>query len=255
MSAAAQKKVAVITGATSGMGLAIAHKLVAEGYALALVARDQKKLKETVSQLQGSETVIKYFSCDVTQGKEVLQLSKDLQKEFGTIHVLINNAGGSHTTTADDVFDEAFDKDIALNLKSVHLCCRLLHPLVVDSGVIINLSSVNGRGLLSHLPGKKGIKIGYSVAKAGVLQLTKIYAVELSPRGIRVNAVAPGVVYPTGMTDDWDENKRQATIELTPLKRLGTPKDIANAVSFLISEAASYITGHTLDVNGGRYMN
>ncbi len=251
-----KNKTAIVTGASSGIGVAIAKKLASEGCALVLVARKEEALIQSAKQIKQKFKVrVKCYVCDMTHGEEILNLTKKIKKDFSSVNILINNAGGSHITEPTDVLDTAFDKDIALNLRGTHLCCRLLSEIIQKGGAIVNVSSLNGQTIISSSHGKNMIKIGYAAAKAGVIQLTKAYAWELAERGIRVNAVAPGAIYPTGMTGDWDKEKQLKIKREVPLKRLGKPEDAANAVYFLVSDLSSFITGHTLDVNGGRYMN
>ncbi len=248
---AGKNKVAVITGASSGIGFATAKKLAEEGYSLALVSRTLSKAS-LAALTKKFRVRVKWYACDVTQGEQILRTAREIVKDVSRIDVLVNAAGGSTVTAPTDTFDEAFDKDIAVNLRGTHLCCKLFSPYMKKGGAIINVSSQNGRFIVFP---SAGVKMGYAAAKAAVIQLTKAYAIELADRGIRVNAVAPGPIFPTGMTKDWDKAKQGRVVDKTPLKRLGTPEDIANAVWFLASDLSSYVTGHTLDVNGGSFMN
>lgn len=251
-----KNKVAVITGASSGMGLAIAQKLAIEGCMLALIARNEKKLVKAATQIKKKYKIrIETYACDVTQGEQVRNTVTKIQRDFKEIDILVNSAGGSHTTESKDLYDAAFDADMNLNLRGTHLCCRLFSTIIKKGGAIVNISSMNGQVILYPPHGKNALKMGYIAAKAGVIQLTKAYAVELADMGIRVNAVSPGPIYPTGMTQIWDKKKQKAVTEKIPLQRLGKPEDVANAVYFLASDLSSFITGHTLDVNGGRYMS
>ncbi len=246
-------KVALVTGASSGIGLAIAEKLAAEGCDLVLIARNDLKLRDIVKVFVSKYKVrVWWYVSDITKGQDIKRLEKEVRKDVGSIDILVNNAGGSHATLPGDIFDKAFTLDLELNLLSTQLACRLLSPLIRNGGSIVNMGSLNGQGLTSPLPTKLPIKIGYAVAKAGVIQLSKLYASQLSERGIRVNVVAPGPIYPTGMTESWSKDRQNNVAKQIPLKRLGTPQDVANAVYFLVSDLSSFITGHTLNVNGGQ---
>lgn len=249
-----KNKVAIVTGASSGIGYAIAQTLASEGCALALIARSEKKLRQAASRISRKHRVrVERYVCDVTKGEDIQAIGKQVRRDFSKADILVNNAGGSHETALGDRFDEAFNKDIALNLRGVHLCCRLLSPLLKNGGAIVNISSINGQTVISTTSAHTSIKMGYATAKAGVIQLTRLYAVQLAPRNIRVNAVAPGGIYPTGMTEDWTKEKQKRVASEALLRRLGTVQDIADAVHFLVSDKSSYITGHTLNVNGGRF--
>ncbi len=248
-------KLVLVTGASSGIGLAIAEKLASEGCGLVLTSRGERGLVKTATQLRKRWGVpVLSYSADVTQGEELLELVKKVKNDVGSIDFLVNNVGGGHVTSPNDWLDVAFMQDIELNLHSTHLCCRLLSPLLKNGGAIVNMSSLNGEIITSLVPGNHGAKMGYAVAKAGVIQLTQLYAVQLAERKIRVNVIAPGPVYPTKMTEDWSEERQLRVAQEIPLGRLGTTDDVANAVYFLVSDLSSYITGHTLDVNGGRGM-
>lgn len=238
------------------MGLAIAQKFAVEGCILALIARNEKELVRSAAQMKKKyKTRVETYVCDVTQGKQVQNTVAKIQRDFKKINILVNSAGGSHTTESKDLYDAAFDTDINLNLRGTHLCCRMFSTIMKKGGAIVNISSMNGQVILYPPYGKNALKMGYAAAKAGVIQLTRAYAVELADRGIRVNTVSPGSIYPTGMTQAWDKKKQKTVTAQIPLQRLGKPEDVANAVHFLVSDLSSFITGHTLDVNGGRYMN
>lgn len=238
------------------MGLAIAQKFVVEGCTLALITRNEKELVELAAQMKKKyKTRIETYACDVMQGKQVRNTVTKIQRDFKKIDILVNSAGGSCATESKDPYNAAFDADINLNLRGTHLCCQMFSTIMRKGGAIVNISSMNGQVILYPPYGKNALKMGYIAAKAGVIQLTKAYAIELANRDIRVNTVSPGPIYPTGMTQTWDKKKQKTVTAQIPLQRLGKPEDVANAVYFLVSDLSSFITGHTLDVNGGRYMN
>ncbi len=248
-------KVAVITGASSGTGLAIANKLASQRYDLGMISRKKDDLVRLGNKISRKYKVrVKIYPCDVTLGEQLISVAAELKKDFKKIDALINNVGGSHTTNPDDLLDSAFNIDIDLNLGSTYLSCRLFSPLIKKGGAIVNISSLGGQTHFYPQLASSTAKFGYEAAKAGIIQLTKIYAVDLASRGIRVNSVAPGPIYPTRMTDNWDKKKQKLVRSQIPLKRIGKPEDVANGVYFLVSDLSSFITGHTLDINGGRYM-
>lgn len=249
-------RTAIVTGANSGIGFAVAQKLASEGCAIIFIARRGNELSKAATRVKKQWNVpTAWYSVDVTEGKELQALQILIKKDFGFVDFLVNNAGGSHVTSLEDKFDDAFVQDLELNLRSTHLCCRLLSTSIKKGGAIVNISSLNGQVVTTTKQGKTSPRMGYAAAKAGVIQLTRLYAVQLAKQGIRVNAVAPGGIYPTGMTGDWNEQKQRAAAKETPLGRLGTTLDVANAVYFLASDLSSFITGHTLNVNGGKFMN
>lgn len=242
-------KVAVITGAGSGIGKATAKKLLQEGCQAALLGRTLEKLQKVKSELKDIGPRIETYKCNVSQSDQVKEAFSSIFKDFGRIDFLINSAGFNSRKTLDNLTEAEFDQEMDVNVKGTYLCITQTYPKMKEGGAIVNLSSIRGRlGSAFSSP-------GYAASKAADANLTKTFALQLAKYKIRVNAVAPGLVYPTELTEDLEKEKLERAKEATPLKRLGTPEDIANAVYFLLSDLSSFITGHTLDVNGGEWMN
>ena len=236
-------KTAIVTGASRGIGKAIAEKLFEAGATVILIARNEEKLKQLSEKLNNSP----YFPLDITDRERVVQTFKEIQKNY-TIDILVNNAGITRDNILMMMKEEEIDSVIDTNLKSVFFITKqvLRKMLKQRSGRIINITSVIG---LMGNPGQSN----YAASKAGIIGFTKSLAKEIGSRNITVNAIAPGFIE-TDMTKDLPEENRKAMLETIPLKRTGTPEDIANAVLFLASDLASYITGTVLNVSGGMYV-
>ncbi|MCR4563586.1 MAG: SDR family oxidoreductase [Clostridiales bacterium] len=239
-------KTAVVTGASRGIGKALAEMLCKNGFAVALIYKSSgEKADALKTELLKSGFVAECYKADVSKSDEVNAVFEKIQKELGTVSVLINNAGISSQSVFTDITDEMWSEMLGINLTGVFNCCRAALPDMIKnhSGVIINIASMWGEVGSS-------CEVHYSAAKAGVIGLTKALAKEVGVSGIRVNAVSPGVIK-TDMLSSFSENDLEELRNETPLMRLGTPEDVANAVEFLISEKASFITGQVLSVNGG----
>ncbi len=239
-------KNALITGASQGIGKAIAIRLAKDGYNIINVDYGSEDIaKDMQSEIKSLGVDCAYYKCDVSSFEDTQQLVKECVDTHGSIDVLVNNAGITADSMLSVMSEAAFDKVIAVNLKGTfnmirHAARKMLKK---RSGSIVNISSVVG------VMGNAG-QTNYSASKAGVIGITKSTAKEFAPRGIRVNAVAPGFIR-TAMTDELNEEQKEAFVKNIPLKRIGTAEDVANAVSFLVSDNASYITGQTLLVDGG----
>lgn len=240
--------VTVITGATSGIGLATAKLLFQKGHALALIARDANNLAKTNKLLNGGEDV-KIYKCDVSKSEQVNKTFKKIIEDFGSIKYLVNCAGLTHSKSLENYSVKEFDEEVSINLKGTYLCSAISYKHMLKGSAIVNFSSIRAR------TGSGTSSPGYAAAKSAVINLTKSFALQLAKYDIRVNCVCPGAIFPTYITEKWSKKRRQNFAERTPLKRLGKPEEIADAVEFLLSDKASYITGHTLDVNGGGWMN
>ena len=241
-------KVAVITGAGSGIGRGIALRLAQEGAKVAIPDLNEAGARETVAmieQLGGQGLAIQ---TDVSNSEAVQHAFDAILDAFGDLHVLVNNAGITRDRLILTMKDEDWLTELNVNLTSVFLCCRtaVKHMVRKRYGRIVNISSVVG------LAGQAG-QTNYAASKAGILGFTKSLAKEVGSRGITVNAVAPGFI-PTALTNVLPEEQRQAAIKATPLNRLGSIEDVANAVAFLASDEASFITGQVLSVDGGLVM-
>ena len=245
-----QGKVAVITGASRGIGKAIAVELGKRGCKIVVnYAKSAEGANETVEAIQaaGSEAVA--VQADVSDTKAAAALIKAATEAFGRIDILVNNAG----TTRDQLImlmpEEDWDTVITTNLKSAFNCSKAAVKTMMRQrvGRIINISSVSG------IMGNAG-QTNYSASKAGLIGFTKALAREVATRNITVNAVAPGFV-PTDLTNNLPENLRNETMKMIPLGRWGTADEVAYAVAFLASDEAAYITGQTLNVDGGMAMS
>jgi 3-oxoacyl-[acyl-carrier protein] reductase len=241
-------KVTVVTGGSSGIGKAIATKLAERGSKLAIIARSVDRLEE-VKKLLSDQVKTEIYVCDVSDSKQVKETFEKISKDFGHIDYLVNNAGISTSKPMEELTEEDFDNEVAVNFKGVYLCTTYVYPLMKLGGAIVNIGSYRARA------GTPKTSPAYAASKAAVINLTKSYAMQLAKYGIRVNCVSPGRIHSTGISKSWGEEKRKKLREANLLKRLGSPDDIANAVCFLLSDLASYVTGHTLDVNGGDWMN
>ncbi|WMJ78147.1 MULTISPECIES: 3-oxoacyl-[acyl-carrier-protein] reductase [unclassified Sedimentibacter] len=242
-------KTAIITGASKGIGAVIASRLNELGYNLVLNYRSSTScMEELISNFSNKDTENIIVQCDISVYDDAKKLIDSAFKEFGSVDVLINNAGITKDNLLPLMTEEEFDKVIDTNLKGTFNCCRHIAKRMLKQkhGRIINVSSVVG------LAGNAG-QVNYSASKAGVIGMTKSMARELGKKNILVNAIAPGFIQ-TEMTDKIPDNIKAEMMKNIPLQRLGQPSDIADAVEFLISDKASYITGQVLSVNGGFYM-
>lgn len=241
--------VALVTGASRGIGQAIARELAGRGYAVALNCASERSF-ETASALAdelGREYGIEAsaYRADVSSFAEVEAMVKEIHSRWGRIDVLVNNAGITRDGLLARMSEEAFDQVIDVNLKGAFNCLRQVAPIMMKQrfGRVVSLSSVVG------LAGNAG-QVNYAASKAGIIGLTKSAAKELAPRGITVNAVAPGFIE-TDMTEAMGEKAIAAVRERIAMRKFGKPQDVAYAVGFLASEEARYITGQVLAIDGG----
>ncbi len=243
------EKAALVTGASRGIGRAVAIALAKKGYAVAVNYAGSQKAAEDVKaaiEAEGGRAIV--IQGDVSKAEDVEKVFAAVKTEFGRLDVLVNNAGITRDSLLLRMKEENWDAVIDTDLKSGFLAIKAAAPIMMKQrkGAIINIASVVG------ITGNVG-QINYSAAKAGVIGMTKTAAKELAARGIRVNAVAPGFIE-TSMTDVIPEKIREDMIHSVPLGRMGQAEDVANAVCFLASEEASYITGQVLKVDGGMVM-
>jgi len=239
------KKVAIVTGGGSGIGLAIAEKFTKAGIQTIIVGRDENKLKEAKEKLG-----VNCFpmACDLSVLSSIPPLVDAISKQFGQIDVLVNNAGINMKKLIQDVTDEDFQKIITTNLTAVFAISREVIKCMLEkkSGSIINISSMAAQYGLPKV-------IAYSASKTAIDGMTRAMAVELGPNGIRVNAIAPGFII-TDMTDkalNSDPERKAKVFNRTPMGYMGQTSDIGDAALFLASDAAKYITGVVLPVDGG----
>lgn len=236
----------IITGATRGIGRGIALKMASEGANVAFTySSSVEAAKSLENELQKMGVKAKGYQSNAADFDVAQELILDIQKEFDSIDVLINNAGITKDNLLMRISEEDFDKVIEVNLKSVfNMTKAVIRPMMKQrKGSIINMSSVVG------VKGNAG-QTNYAASKAGILGFTKSVALELGSRNIRCNAIAPGFIE-TEMTASLDEKMIEEWRKAIPLKRGGTPEDVANACVFLASDSSSYITGQTLNVDGG----
>lgn len=242
-------KTALVTGASRGIGRAIALRLAAEGARVAInYAGNVKAAEEVKAAIEAAGGTAILCRADVADSAAVEAMVADVAKEFGAIDILVNNAGITRDTLLMRMKDEDFAKVLDTNLKGVFYCTKAVSKLMMKkrSGRIVNMASVVG------LVGNAG-QTNYAAAKAGVIGFSKSAAKELASRGITVNAVAPGFIG-TDMTADLLESVKEKALSDIPLGRAGKPEDVANAVLFLASDQASYITGQVVHVDGGMVM-
>lgn len=238
--------IAVVTGASGGIGAEIAKRLAQDGFSVALIYnRNAEKAQKTADEITLSGGSAKTYKCDVRDSSEITSAIEAIERDFGEISVLVNNAGISEQKLLTDITDSDWENMISTNLSGAFYFCRSVLPYFVHrkSGRIINISSMWGETGGS-------CEVHYSAAKAGLIGLTKALAKEVAPSGITVNAVSPGVIN-TEMVTKLGKDTVDMLREEIPVMRLGTPEDVANAVSFLADDRASYITGQVLSVNGG----
>lgn len=239
-------KVALVTGASRGIGAAIASKLASLGCDVAInYAGNIQKAEETLNAVKAYGVNAQIYQANVANYEEVEAMTKQIIKDFGHLDIIINNAGITSDNLMMRMDQDSFDSVIDVNLKGTwNVCKSITRPILKQrSGVIINLSSVVG------INGNVG-QVNYAASKAGVIGLTKSLAKEFASRNIRVNAVAPGYVK-SDMTAKLSEEITEKVLENIPLGQLGEVEDIANAVAFLVSDDARYITGQVLVVDGG----
>ncbi|MDZ5253313.1 3-oxoacyl-[acyl-carrier-protein] reductase [Clostridium sp. LIBA-8841] len=242
-------KVAVVTGGTRGIGRAIALKLADNGANIVINYRNSdKEAEELKAILEEKGVKVLTVKCDISNFEDSKKLIDKCKEEFGKIDILINNAGITKDTLIMRMKEEDFDSVIDVNLKGTFNCAKHASAIMLKQkfGKIINMTSVVG------ITGNAG-QSNYAASKAGVIGLTKSLARELGSRGITVNAVAPGFIN-TDMTSVLSDKVKEEAIKNIPLKKLGNPEDIANLVGFLASDAANYITGQVINVDGGMVM-
>lgn len=242
-------KVALITGASRGIGQAVALEMARAGADIAVnYSGSEAAAQATVDQVKALGRKAIMVKANVADAEEVAAMVEAVQAEFGHIDILVNNAGITRDTLLMRMKDSDWDDVININLKGVYLVTKAVSKLMMKqrSGRIINMSSVVG------VTGNAG-QANYSASKAGVIGFTKTCAKELASRGILVNAIAPGFIH-TDMTDVLPEKVKEATLAAIPLHRMAEPKEVASVAVFLASEYASYITGQVLNVDGGMVM-
>lgn len=244
-----KNKVALVTGASRGIGRQVALSLAAEGATVIVNYNGSKeKADEVVAAINAEGGVAESYGCNVADFEAAGEMITEVVKKYGSLDILVNNAGITKDGLLLKMTEEDFDKVISINLKGTFNCIKHVtrQMLKQKAGRIINMSSVVG------VAGNAG-QVNYAASKAGVIGMTKSAAKELGSRGITVNAIAPGYI-DTDMTAVLSDDIKNQIIDSVPLKRMGQVEDIANAVVFLASDKASYITGQVLSVDGGMNM-
>ena len=239
-------KVALVTGSSRGIGRAVAAQLAREGYAVCINYYErQDKAEELVAELTAEGCRVMAVQADVADRAAVNAMVERCEREFGPVTLLVNNAGVAGMALFQDVTDEMWDRYFSVNLNGARNTIQAVLPHMIHEkkGTIVNISSIWGQHGAS-------CEVTYSCTKHAIIGLTRSLAMELAPSGIRVNCVAPGVI-DTDMVKVLGEDVLQDLANQTPLGRLGTPEDIAEAVCFLASEKASFITGQVLTADGG----
>ena len=241
-------RVALVTGASQGIGHACALALAGQRASVAVAARNQQKLDELVAQIEATGGKAAAFVMDVADEEQIKSGIKSALGQFGKIDILVNNAGITRDQLVMRMKRADWDAVLNTNLTSAYLCIQQVIGSMLKQrwGRIINVTSIFGQ------MGQAG-QANYAASKAGLIGLTMAMAREVASRNITCNAVAPGFIE-TGMTAVLSEELKQTAVKMIPLGRVGTTQDVASAVSFLASDEASYITGHVLNVNGGMLM-
>jgi 3-oxoacyl-[acyl-carrier protein] reductase len=243
-----ESKVSIVTGASQGIGEAIAEELAREGAHVALVDVQKEKLEALAERFRAAGWKASARVVDVTRLDKVVAVVEDVLRDLGRIDHLVNNAGITRDNLLLRMKEEEWDAVIGVNLKgSWNFAKAVIRPMVAArGGRIVNIASVVG---LAGNPGQAN----YAASKAGVMGFSRALAREVASRGITVNCVAPGYIA-TAMTEGLPEEIKKAFMDNIPLKRFGLPKEVATAVKFLLSDEAAYITGQVINVNGGLYM-
>ena len=238
-------KIALVTGAARGIGQATALKLAAGGADIALCDLQKEWIAETEAKVKALGRRAESFAMNVANSADVTRAVGEVEKAFGRIDVLVNNAGITKDGLLMRMSEEDWDDVLDINLKGTFLCTKAVSRIMMKqrSGSIVNVASIIG------LIGNAG-QCNYSASKAGVIALTKSVAKELAARNIRANAVAPGFIS-TKMTDNLPEEIQKKMLDNIPLKRFGTPDDVANVIVFLAGDEAAYVSGQVLTVCGG----
>jgi len=241
-------KTALVTGASQGIGRAVALRLAKDGINVALAARNEEKLKEVAHEIAAAGGSAQVFALDIANEESIKTTAKSVLARFGKLDILVNNAGITRDNLLLRMKRADWDDVLLTNLTGAFLLTQALMGSMIKAryGRIINISSVVGR------MGQAG-QANYTASKAGLIGFTKSLARELASRGVTANVVAPGYIE-SPMTAVLDEKQNQSIIAHIPLGRIGSDADVAHAVAFLASDGAGYITGHVLDVNGGMYM-
>jgi len=243
------KKIAVITGASQGIGRVMAEVLSKAGAHVVCVARTEDKIRSLANEINNKSGTASYFPCDISDGKAFSKVINKIVDKHGRLDILINNAGITRDALLMRMNEDQWDTVINTNLKGAfHGIKAAIRPMMKNrSGRIINITSIVG---LTGNPGQAN----YAASKAGLIGMTKSIAKEVATRGITVNCIAPGWIG-TDMTDELSDATKNEFLNRIPIGKIGTPEDIAHTALFLASDEANYITGQTITVDGGRIIN
>ena len=243
-------KVAIVTGASDGIGLAIALAYVREGARVVLVGRSETKGKAALAKVKEKGEAV-YFKADVSNSSQVKSVVDETIRRFGRIDILVNNAGVVHAGTILTTSEETWDYLIDVNLKGVFLCCKLVIPHMQKQGggVIVNIGSINSLMAMEN-------EAAYDASKGGVLMLTKAIALDFAKSNIRVNCICPGAIETAmlnvSLNAATDPKKaREWTVQRHPVGRIGRPEEVAEAAVFLASDSSSFVSGAAIPVDGG----
>lgn len=243
-------KTVCITGGAQGMGRQAALDMAAEGAAVAVTDIDDQALEDIKGEFDemGAKSLV--LHCDVSKCSEVEAAVARIADQFGSLDILINNAGLLKSFTIEETTNELIDRTIDINIKGVLYAVRAVTPIMKKQnyGRIVNVSSIAGKN------GDNTTTFVYGASKGAVITITRSTARQLGPFGITCNAIAPHAVM-TKMMEYWDDEKKQAMAVKIPLKRLGTVEDMSNLMMFLASDESSFITGEVININGGYYMD
>lgn len=246
-----QDKIALVTGASRGIGRAIAEVFAREGATVVICGRKQETLDQAAAEIAGTGGKVRAVACHVGRAEQIRGLVETTVREFGRIDILVNNAGTNIAQEPALATDEAkFDKMVEINLKSAYRLIQAVAPEMCrrGSGSIINIASISGMRPQLH-------GMLYSMTKAALIMMTQSYALELGPQGVRVNAIAPGLIQTALSEYYWkDDSRRASALERQPLTHLGQPAEVAEMALLLASDRGSYITGQTMVVDGGRLL-
>ena len=242
-------KIAIVTGASQGIGETIAVEMAKSGANVFCLARNKNALDSTINKIINNGDKASAYSCDISDNEQFNNIVTGIFKEYGSIDILVNNAGITNDTLLMRMSDDQWDSVLDTNLKGSFTCIRsvIKYMMKKKSGRIINITSIVG------LTGNAG-QANYAASKAGLIGMTKSIAKEVASRGITANCVAPGWIE-TAMTEQLSDDVKNKFLSQIPTGKIGYPKDIANTVIFLASKEAEYITGQTITVDGGRIIN
>lgn len=246
-----EQRVAIVTGANKGLGLAIAENFVKEGKRVVFVIRNKANLEQTRQRFQQEELQkqVMFIQLDVSDIKGIKSAVNEVLNEWGRIDILVNNAGIRFETPIEEIDEEEWDQVLSVNTKSTFFFSQAVIPAMKERGWgrIINMSSIGGQA------GPLTSGAHYSASKAGQIALSKVFARSLAPYGITVNTVAPAAIRTPEM-DKMDPAKLAQMVETIPLRRVGEPREVSDLVSYLASDTGGFTTGATFDINGGRLM-